>query len=1021
MLPKVYTLHCYMVSDKSADARATFQTEIYRHYCLLSPHPQTNYSVSLPGQITEAVLNIAFPQLPQDLQSCSFRDMVSYCCMSSTIFNDFIWTFRLFTTPRDLLSEFFFRYEVVMSIHCQQSVVIRARITRMLSVFSTKILPLLSHIEAEEAIQVMTIFTDRMLNYGMKKQSNLLRKQITDKTVVFISPKPRVEFISLEFVLATFKASFLEIDPIDFARQMTLIQSDAFQKISNFELILWNKAKDRCPNVQNCVNLFNNFQNYFAHQILTENSAKIRAKIIENILIIANECFKLQNYDAVICIITLFSTSAICRLKKSFSFVSPEYAKISQRLNDFASPDERWKNYRNELKYAIHKPCVPYVGCFLGDILFTDDGLKSTTEEDGINFNKCKRMTAIAEEVSVLKQRVYCLSTNEVLQRYMLQAIVEETTLESNRLDISKKLEPIGGQEKIRRLSSGEIIKDPNRITLDFLNDSGVLESYSVIKGTIYISFIQTVCSLDEDDIHETRVILYENERIIEVELDEEVFQSDGVYVIMDPNRNIGVQYSNEEIMMPMDVTKKMGSVREALKRVFGCQECVTFFRGDGKRIVGWISSESIIGDVVKEKNSIVMVAKSSFSQLLEDSFVGSSFFGRYEVSNEYGSAMLVQAEQFLCIKTETYNVIPKENISIVYEPLNEQIKIFSNWEGGVQKIVGTYKGEMAVLQKVVEIFHCKYGLCGVRVDDLYCEEGLPPVLLKICNAMYLNEKFTSEYFFIETDLKEAQNMLTKCELGEYVDFYLLSSKIVVGMFVLFLSAMVEPFFSVESMPSFGDNDILKISNFLINHITHSTKKKVLQLILFVLHGWVIYNPNLKEVTLQFTEYFFKQNIPPATQWKIFKYMVTHYEELTFKEPQKTILKPRPDQHVSIGCLVHGFFKQVDFAKKTQHVLLCEKHRAVERGTELLKPNLKFAKARPTTKTQRPTVVVGKRASEKITIFPKSPELPLSKSQSGSGLTSPRSQLVNSSVVIGARSKSEGKRPSRSMIIETIE
>lgn len=66
-------------------------------------------------------------------------------------------------------------------------------------------------------------------------------------------------------------------------------------------------------------------------------------------------------------------TSAIHRLKKTWEKLETKFNELyNQLLNEISSRDN-YKNYRDGL-HSISPPCVPYLGVYLTDLTFIEDG-----------------------------------------------------------------------------------------------------------------------------------------------------------------------------------------------------------------------------------------------------------------------------------------------------------------------------------------------------------------------------------------------------------------------------------------------------------------------------------------------------------------------------------------------------------------------------------------------------------------------------------------------------------------------
>lgn len=116
--------------------------------------------------------------------------------------------------------------------------------------------------------------------------------------------------------------SFFEIEPIELARQMALLDFEMFKNIGARELLakVWvaSALVHTSPNLWKMIQRFNQFSNWVAHCVVREESAKKRAAVIQRFLKLGKECLSLNNFNAVFQITSGLHSSAVHRLKKSW-------------------------------------------------------------------------------------------------------------------------------------------------------------------------------------------------------------------------------------------------------------------------------------------------------------------------------------------------------------------------------------------------------------------------------------------------------------------------------------------------------------------------------------------------------------------------------------------------------------------------------------------------------------------------------------------------------------------------------
>jgi hypothetical protein len=179
--------------------------------------------------------------------------------------------------------------------------------------------------------------------------------------------------------------SILDFDPMEIARQMTLIESKLFCSIRPEELLglEWTKKQDsQAVNVRAMSTLSTDLTNLVADTILQLEEPKKRAVIIKQWVKICMKCLELANYDSLMAIVCSLNSSMVLRLKKTWDLVS---AKTKARLDEIKAVVDVGKNYailRQRLQNHV-APCIPFVGIYLTDLTFVDVGNQTTRQLPG--------------------------------------------------------------------------------------------------------------------------------------------------------------------------------------------------------------------------------------------------------------------------------------------------------------------------------------------------------------------------------------------------------------------------------------------------------------------------------------------------------------------------------------------------------------------------------------------------------------------------------------------------------------
>uniref|UniRef100_H2UEE8 Ras protein specific guanine nucleotide releasing factor 2 n=1 Tax=Takifugu rubripes TaxID=31033 RepID=H2UEE8_TAKRU len=232
---------------------------------------------------------------------------------------------------------------------------------------------------------------------------------------------------------------FESLSAMELAEQITLLDHIVFRSIP-YESFLgqgWMKVDkmERTPYIMKTSQHFNDMSNLVASQIMTHTDVGSRASSIEKWVAVADICRCLNNYNGVLEITSALNRSAIYRLKKTWAKVSKQAKALMDKLQKTVSSEGRFKNLRETLKNC-NPPCVPYLGMYLTDLAFIEEGTPNFTEEGLVNFSKMRMVGARTHaRTHVARSDEQMMVTQYLLDKTL---IMDEDTL----YDLSLKIEP---------------------------------------------------------------------------------------------------------------------------------------------------------------------------------------------------------------------------------------------------------------------------------------------------------------------------------------------------------------------------------------------------------------------------------------------------------------------------------------------------------------------------------------------------------------------------------------------------
>ena len=240
-------------------------------------------------------------------------------------------------------------------------------------------------------------------------------------------------------------------DPVEIARQITIFTQYLYRNIGCQELVSagWTKSDkmEKAPNISKLILRFNNISRWIMEEILSYDSSKDRAKVIEIFISVADELRNMHNLNDCFAVITTFNHLCIKRLKRTWEKVNDctknkqkELSNLCSILKNFENIKNEFLEYKNSVKdiNEVQEGCIPYLAPYLKDLAFLEEGHKYLNENKLINIQKIIFVGKIIKNIKDSQMFVY--SYKPV---YCLSILSDPEPLGDDELtELSEKLEP---------------------------------------------------------------------------------------------------------------------------------------------------------------------------------------------------------------------------------------------------------------------------------------------------------------------------------------------------------------------------------------------------------------------------------------------------------------------------------------------------------------------------------------------------------------------------------------------------
>lgn len=392
------------------------------------------YNVNKPDEIETATLNILIAHLTsiQDVDA-DFRRI-------------FLLTYQFFTKPMILLTKLMERFCVPRDQFATTEEYTKCREIIQLRVLIFFKFWMQTHLKPETLAQIkQRVETWEADGADAIKQQLLSfikapRHEDHAARASQQPPKPKIP----KGITDPTQISFFMLDDHEIARQLTLKVFGHFQKIKPTDLTLGGWAKPStfhlCVNLMNVIQEFNHVAGWVATSLLRESRVRMRAKLYAKYIDVATLLLEFKNFHLLNAFISGLNSAAVSRLKFTLARVPKNSAAQLKKLEELMSMQSSFKTYRKMIADSM-PPAIPYIGVYLTDLTFINDGNPDMLSHHRINFVKHRFVHNIIETIQKFQQDEYPFTNVPLIQQFLSKL---EVMSEADQFRESLALEPRG-------------------------------------------------------------------------------------------------------------------------------------------------------------------------------------------------------------------------------------------------------------------------------------------------------------------------------------------------------------------------------------------------------------------------------------------------------------------------------------------------------------------------------------------------------------------------------------------------
>ena len=229
-------------------------------------------------------------------------------------------------------------------------------------------------------------------------------------------------------------ASLHEVNALELARQLTLMDHDLYRKIEYRELIRNRFMKKQSPHVAEFSSHFNHVANVVAASVLLAPNG--HAQLIQFWIDVMCHLRALRNYQGFFAVFGGLSGSAMNRMKRVWADV--KNAAYFEQCKGMM--DKNFAQLRHELEGAV-RPVIPYLGFFQRDLVYLEES--PTFKGSDVNLSK---LISISNAIGNCLQYQNSFYNWFALDDTICGLIQQHQTLdEATAHELSLRIEPRGG------------------------------------------------------------------------------------------------------------------------------------------------------------------------------------------------------------------------------------------------------------------------------------------------------------------------------------------------------------------------------------------------------------------------------------------------------------------------------------------------------------------------------------------------------------------------------------------------
>ncbi|KAG5651191.1 hypothetical protein H0H81_009544 [Sphagnurus paluster] len=215
-----------------------------------------------------------------------------------------------------------------------------------------------------------------------------------------------------------------DIDTLELARQLTIMESNLYQKIRPMECLQRAREQktENMDNIAIVIQTSNRIADWVAESVLSKEDSRKRANAVKILISVADRCRALNNFSTMIAITSGLNTPPIRRLKRTWEQVNQRSLTQFNACEMTIDSNKNFTKYR-QLMASVTPPCVPFIGVFLSTLQFIQDGNPDMLPGGLVNFRKRQKASEVINDIKRWQAQPFNFQVVQQIQNYIEESL----------------------------------------------------------------------------------------------------------------------------------------------------------------------------------------------------------------------------------------------------------------------------------------------------------------------------------------------------------------------------------------------------------------------------------------------------------------------------------------------------------------------------------------------------------------------------------------------------------------------